>query len=164
MAEYYRNAWYAQLQKKVAELEEEISRAVQLPTVTAEDDGKVLVADEGHWVAGHPLTYSTDEQVVGTWIDSKPVYQKTIVYSDISGETYTSPALGLNIKNVVDFFTTIKLDERGGYQWITAPYMEDINFRSDSHYEGADDCIKIKALGWYLTDAIVTLRYTKTTD
>ena len=24
------------------------------------------------------MTYSTDEQVVGTWIDSKPVYQKTI--------------------------------------------------------------------------------------
>ena len=49
-------------------------------------DGQLLMYDAtaGRWVnGGHK--YSTDEHVVGTWIDGKPIYEKTIV--DTSGST-----------------------------------------------------------------------------
>lgn len=45
-------------------------------------DGQALVwnGTEGRWKnAGILHEYSTDEKVVGTWIDGKPIYEKTIV-------------------------------------------------------------------------------------
>ena len=42
--------------------------------------------------------YSTDEQVIGTWIDGKPLYRKVIEMGNMTKENYKIKAH--NIKNI----------------------------------------------------------------
>ena len=58
-------------------------------------DGQGIVYDatSQKWkngMVGGGHTYSTTEQVVGTWIDGSPVYEKTYSTSIASGETYVN--------------------------------------------------------------------------
>lgn len=107
--------------------------------------------------------YSTTEQRTGQkWIDGKPIYQKTLVFDEISGN-YSSSELNLDIETVTDFYAWVKLGTQGGSQWITVPFIEDQYYRCGCHYQSGDDKIYVKS-SWGATDAIVTLKYTKTTD
>lgn len=47
-----------------------------------------------------PEIYSTEEQVVGTWIDGKPLYQKTLRYDNTEYTVGQSTTLNHNIPNV----------------------------------------------------------------
>lgn len=65
--------------------------AKELPTYNSGDNGKVLGVSSGAlaWVeqsgGGGGVSYSTDEQDTGlTWIDGSPIYQKTIVLTNLS--------------------------------------------------------------------------------
>lgn len=57
-----------------------------LPEVTAEDNGDVLTVINGEWdkaeLPSSEHIYSTTEQVVGTWTDGKPLYEKVIDLTD----------------------------------------------------------------------------------
>ena len=106
--------------------------------------------------------YSTDEQVVGTWIDGSPVYEKTISIDNISGTSYETSALGLNISKLVSFFAYIHLGSDGGYGWITTPHTEyaQRTYKLDCWYQSGDDKIHIQS-DWGLSGAIIVVRYTK---
>ena len=121
-------------------------------------------AGSGTWTPqGVPAVhYSTDEQVVGTWIDGSPVYEKTISLDNISGTSYSTSALGLNISKVVSFFAYIHLGSDGGYGWMTTPHTEyaQRTYRLDCHYQSGDDKIYITS-DWGLSGAIFVMRYTK---
>lgn len=110
--------------------------------------------------------YSTDEQIVGTWIDGKPLYQRSFTVNSPSANVATKViTLDAEIR-VVDIFGGI-IDgnsflpaNHGGYSsnvsnyirtWFAKPYIY------QQWYEnGAND--------WVNLPEVITLRYYKTTD
>ena len=44
------------------------------------------------------FNYSTEEQKIGTWIDGKPIYRKTLSFSPLPNNTYENKLHG--IKNI----------------------------------------------------------------
>jgi hypothetical protein len=50
---------------------------------------------------GTDTTYSTDEHVVGSWIDGRPVYQKTITGTVPSSSSTQNIQIGANVENVL---------------------------------------------------------------
>lgn len=109
---------------------------------------------------GGLINYSTDEQVVGTWIDGKPVYQKTFNNLNLN-PTYnnwvdvcTIPNLGLiigyniighaeNSINLTGAGLEVFNSKNGTNGTVKIEYSQNVNIRSIN---------------------IVTLQYTKTTD
>jgi hypothetical protein len=63
-------------------------------------------AGSGTWTPqGVPAHhYSTDEQVVGTWVDGKTLYEKTIDYTVNKSASHTFDFTDGNVKRVVDGF------------------------------------------------------------
>lgn len=105
---------------------------------------------------GAPLrmfNYSTDEQVVGTWIDGKPIYQKTIqVNGSFASEEWNTvyTATGLNIKKIIL-----------GYVYNTNL----ISVPVATKFISSSNAVQIFYLGMgTLTVDILTIQYTKTTD
>lgn len=117
-------------------------------------------------------TYTTSEQVIGKWIDGKPLYRKTITFtSTISANTTTSIAHNIiNAKNIfIDYgasFMEANIGESNylsyglpliGYDNSTNDKVfcyvnpTDINFYANGNWAG----------NW---TKHITLKYTKTTD
>ena len=113
--------------------------------------------------SGGGVNYSLTEQVIGTWIDGKPLYQKTFKIS-LDGVTLNTNIdynhNVSNIDNVVDFFGA-SVDTNNESRPLTATsdtyycYVRRVNRTRIRYYT------TFNASGSYL---YVTLRYTKTTD
>ena len=128
-------------------------------------------AGSGAWTtSGVPAVhYSTTEQIVGTWIDGKPLYQKTIPCGNISGSTATIP---LNIENV----KYINLVPQGSYFNssnstplpfpYTLPAPQNVVggfFDTSSNTVNFEIRIGSGMVG-YVNNLTLTVQYTKTTD
>jgi hypothetical protein len=108
--------------------------------------------------------YSSDERVVGEWIDGKPLYQKTIVTTagPDSSEKALYDVTGLNIIGVSQFRLEWQTDSEMGYIW-------DSRATGDStaiDFYTRDNILYIQAYDppFYGRELIATLQYTKTTD
>ncbi len=105
--------------------------------------------------------YSTEERVIGTWIDGKPLYKKTLYKDAVHPGTETSVGIIENIKDVISFEGSIKRATNG----FIRPLME---------YSGSGDtcCTAVGVYGNTLfmyagedvIDVYITIKYTKTTD
>lgn len=116
--------------------------------------------------SGGLRNYSTTEKVVGTWINGKPIYEKSFVFTNITiqaGNAYEiqTSTLNLDYEQWVGFecvSTTNNIVLNCNYYGTFEPYGWSASV--------ADDVIAFTrgTAGAITSDYVVTLRYTKTTD
>lgn len=113
--------------------------------------------------SGH--NYSTTEQVIGTWIDSKPLYEKTFEFSALNNSAdATNDISGLNVDTVAYL--------RGmAYAGFECPIMfgdpYDIPNSIITVFTIKSSgllCVRTRRSDASSFSAVVTMQYTKTTD
>ena len=121
----------------------------------------------GTILAGSGFNYSTSEQIIGRWVDGKPLYQKTFT---LSGLTMSDNATSLNTPNIDKIVyatglirkpsdgSVILLDHADGYGAQYGVYLN-INPTTQMMYIDAHSYT-----GFPFTEGVVTMQYTKTTD
>lgn len=129
------------------------------------DIGTILkaLADGGGGGGGH--TYSTQEQVVGTWIDGRPVYSKTFELGTLSSNNNNVNHNISNLAQVIDVegYST-NWDGSTSFillQYITSDlfsYIENINGTRFLLYCSND------VMTYYKYNVTITLRYIKTVN
>ena len=118
----------------------------------------------GTWTTqgGYAHHYSTTEQVIGTWIDGKPLYEKTIYIASVtSGTSYQH-----NISNVKDIsIYEIRAKRNTGWYSSGHIFQDGINNITESFSIIPSSTVLYAYLfGNTITDCYVTVQYTKTTD
>ena len=107
--------------------------------------------------------YSTNETVVGTWIDGKPIYRKTFNNISVTSSEYSaiSIATGLTIDNLINISGYLVNNGR----WIVTLNSIDIQYANMARvsYDKQTSSLELIAQNWTGT-ATVTIEYTKTTD
>lgn len=101
--------------------------------------------------------YSTSEQIVGTWIDGKPLYQKTMI------GTFNGTIAILYLGDVDVQFITGVVRVSGGSVVPTGMNLNNVYYAA-ADYNKTNGEIEVYASGWTLVDCVVTVQYTKTTD
>ena len=106
--------------------------------------------------------YSTDEKVVGTWIDGKPIYQKTINFGTLPNNTFKNVAHGIsNFGKLISLYGT--LDSGSLQSVIMFSYPDGITYNVGAYVTSTELFIKTGTDRTSDT-AFVTIQYTKTTD
>ena len=108
--------------------------------------------------------YSIDEQVVGTWIDGKPIYRKVIYFGSLPNKATKSVAHNItNLDVIVDFYG-LTCDSTNVY--IPLPATNNISNAYTTYILIDATNISIRN-GADMSDYVrtyITLEYTKTTD
>lgn len=110
--------------------------------------------------------FTETEQRIGTWIDGKPLYQKTCVFGSVSG---TNANLPLNIANVD--FISLCTDGSVVNGICPIPYVTGSQYNNNigGFFSKAADntnfAIRIgSAMAGSVNSVVLTVQYTKTTD
>lgn len=154
---------------------------VPKPTAADITGNKVLQAN-GQWVAqsgggggGSSHTYSTNEQVIGTWIDGTPVYEITVESTTTrDGSVSTSQSVSTGASDIKEL-----IDLRGAVSYGANTAWLPFTFSDNASSGLTNSRVKIIAVGNdgnvffeignnynganCINKVIITIRYTKTT-
>lgn len=111
---------------------------------------------------GGSVIYSLSEQVIGTWIDSKPVYQKTLVGMNVLS-SHMVFAHGINALDVLIKSDCILRSASNSYQIPASTDQNNVEFEvtpSNIEIWINNDFLNLLGNGGY----VITLQYTKSTD
>ena len=97
----------ADIKKEISDLQDAVA-TVQDAVTTAQNEINAL---ENKVNSGH--VYSTEERVVGTWIDGRPVYERTV---EISDNRVVSGSFEITVLNNIDFLVSQNVMFRDVYQ------------------------------------------------
>lgn len=106
--------------------------------------------------SGKAIHYSTDEQVIGTWIDGKPIYRRTL----------TGLSVALNGTNWVNYNPSIPIDKIVDLHAYYVTTSDTLLSCAIAEYQYTPTTgIQLTAVQSYnRTVNILTIEYTKTTD
>jgi len=133
--------------------------------LNADDINDIAGGEISNGFVQSQFNYSTDEQVIGKWVDGKPLYQKTINFGALPNNT--TKVVSLGISNVDRFAEIIGVSMSSEVaHHIPHVYGAETN-------ENALALNKVNGV-WTATiythtdrtnfTAYITVRYTKTTD
>ena len=106
--------------------------------------------------------YSTTEEVIGTWIDGKPIYRKCFNYTATTGEVIVADLSSLNIDTVCHMYGNFK---DGNALIESIPFYLHSAYTVTPFYKLADKSLRLTANIANLTGTgVVIIEYTKTTD
>ena len=120
--------------------------------------------------------YSTEEQKVGTWIDGKPIYQRSfVVTADVlirgGGTSMSVEVPGFSSTYVSDILPTMDamIDADVNYydaeSTNTFKFAKGISIIKSNGYIASYDNPGVEYIGYHvLKDSVITIKYTKTTD
>ena len=113
-------------------------------------------------MSASPTSYSLDEQVIGTWIDGKPIYRKTF-YSANGWSTNANIAVIGNISNLklVVNLRTVCYNSSDNY-WST-PYIDSDQCNAFVTKSTGKVCV-VNQASFINKEQLVVVEYTKTTD
>lgn len=138
-----------------------------LKSITLQYTKTTDTAGGGTWTpSGVPAVhYSTDEQVVGTWIDGRTIYQKTVNLGNLPSNTTKSVPHGISDVTAADFINFECVVNNGSYA-IIIPKTHDQQASAQVMIELNSTNIEIYSRAWSGSpfSGYATLRYTKTTD
>lgn len=134
-------------------------------TISNPTDGQILKYDDQNdiWVnedLNTGINYSTTEQVIGTWIDGKPLYQKTIATGSLPASGTTTVAL-----NISDIDNIIRYEgfASDGTNFVNLPLVSITPSAIIDLYCDRTN-MHIYASNRSAYSGYVTIQYTKTTD
>lgn len=109
--------------------------------------------------------YSTTEQVVGTWIDRKPIYRKVVLINSISGTNVNEIAVPTNIDTMLPNVCGIVYDNSGNGYFINYNNVYNTGQDIGAFYYKTHNCISIKQYAEFnINNGYIIIEYTKTTD
>lgn len=121
--------------------------------------GLYVIPDGGSGGGGKSAgeVYSTEETRIGTWVDGKPIYRKTVVLNQ-NYPTFTRIELGIGIDTAISISGSSRLND-GVY---SLPLNYDDNYRAMFFHTGVR--VQRTSENDASLPAYITIMYTKTTD
>lgn len=132
-------------------------------TFTNLQANNILKYNGSVWVNGNDLhEYSTEEKIVGKWIDGKPIYEKVIN----SGYLLNSGIISIDVSSLnIDSFIQLRgmtfTDDKTQFRPITLGSSDNNAIRIDF----SNNNIRIITWSnWSAYNSFIVIQYTKTTD
>lgn len=145
---------------------------ISIDPMPAEDMDEIVSPKPVTAKGGH--RYSTEEQIVGTWIDGKTLYEKTVVGDiPITQTEETDATTVITVSQNVDTFchhdALIAVERTQNDVIYFGEYgnMGSDKYRSVTYYKDSSNVLQVTLHNKYRAwsgKMIVTLQYTKTTD
>lgn len=110
--------------------------------------------------------YSTEEKVVGKWIDGKPLYEKTVIYAGgTTGQISVNHGV-VNLKRIIEIAASVRDSDGTGETTYPLPRISSDGYNIGIMGTGSSTITYYvpSVFGNRIVDCIFTIRYTKTTD
>lgn len=125
-----------------------------------------IMKDGKPYFFGSGESYSTEEQVIGTWINGKPIYRKIIQSTTSSNGSTKYIPIGVNVDEFVSMHCLVKSN---GAQYLPSGFNEACTYTASvdgyNNLGGTKaNTVGIRHKSFPDLPVTIVIEYTKTTD